>query len=55
MITADAANAHLDCCVTDPAARGFTDREQVLAWLDAEYANLIAATRLAAARTCACR
>ncbi|MEV0663881.1 tetratricopeptide repeat protein [Actinomadura luteofluorescens] len=49
LATTRAANAHLDPQVSDPAAGGFTDRWEALAWLDAEYPNLLAATRLAAA------
>ena len=43
LVGTKAATAHLDPAVADPAARGFRDREQALAWLDAEYPNLTAA------------
>lgn len=45
-----AATAHLDPAIAQPAARGFADRAQAVAWLDAEYPNLTAAAH-AAART----
>ena len=46
--TTIAASAHLDPAVADPATRKFGDREQALAWLDAEYPNLASATYAAA-------
>jgi tetratricopeptide (TPR) repeat protein len=48
LVTTHAANAHLDPKVTDPAALGFGDRQQALAWLDIEYPNLTAATHAVA-------
>ena len=41
------ANAHVDGRVADPAALGFDARDKALAWLDAEFANLAAATHAA--------
>jgi len=49
LTTTHAANAHLDPGVEDPPRLGFSTREQALAWLDAEYPNLTAATYTAAA------
>jgi tetratricopeptide (TPR) repeat protein len=50
LTTARAVNAHLDGrAVADPAASGFTDRRQALAWLDSEFPNLTAATYAAGA------
>jgi tetratricopeptide (TPR) repeat protein len=49
LATTRTANAHLDPIVADPASLGFPTREQALAWLDAEYANLTAAAHTAAA------
>jgi tetratricopeptide (TPR) repeat protein len=45
-----AADAHLNPTVADPASRGIPDRQQALAWLDAEYPNLTAAVHTAADR-----
>jgi tetratricopeptide (TPR) repeat protein len=44
-----ATGAHLDPASADPASADFSAREQALAWLDAEYPNLTAATYAAAA------
>ncbi|MFI7057426.1 ATP-binding protein [Streptosporangium canum] len=48
LVTTDAADRHLNPTDPDPAAGGFGDRDQALAWLDAEYPNLIAAVHTAA-------
>ena len=48
--TTIAASAHLDPAVADPATREFNEREQALAWLDAEYPNLTSVTYAAASR-----
>jgi tetratricopeptide (TPR) repeat protein len=48
LATTRAACAHLDPIVADPSSLGFPSREQALAWLDAEYPNLTAATYAAA-------
>jgi tetratricopeptide (TPR) repeat protein len=47
LAAASAASAHLDPGIADPAAWGFANRKGALAWLDAEYQNLIAATQAA--------
>jgi tetratricopeptide (TPR) repeat protein len=40
--TTDSASAYLNDTITDPASRGFPDRDSALTWLDAEYPNLLA-------------
>jgi tetratricopeptide (TPR) repeat protein len=47
LTTTKAACAHLNPHVDDPPRLGFPAREQALAWLDAEYPNLTAATHAA--------
>jgi tetratricopeptide (TPR) repeat protein len=46
--TTKTASAYLDARNTDPTSEEFPDREQALAWLDAEYPNLVAAAFAAA-------
>ncbi len=46
--TADAADAHLRALPGDPVPSRFTDRNDALAWLDVERANLVAAVALVA-------
>jgi tetratricopeptide (TPR) repeat protein len=48
LATTRAACAHLSPAADDPDRLGFPTREQALAWLDAEYPNLTAATYAAA-------
>jgi tetratricopeptide (TPR) repeat protein len=48
LVTTRAASAHLVPHVVDPALLDFPTREEALAWLDAEYLNLAAATYAAA-------
>ncbi|HEY9475861.1 MAG TPA: tetratricopeptide repeat protein [Mycobacteriales bacterium] len=47
--TADAANDHLTALPGQPVSGRFAGRDQALAWLDTERANLVAAVDLAAA------
>src|ERR1019366_8202396 len=46
----DLSYQRLDPAVADPATREFNEREQALAWLDAEYPNLTSVTYAAASR-----
>ncbi len=48
LVATQAADAYLGPDISDPATGRFSDREQALAWLDAEYPNLTAATYAAA-------
>jgi tetratricopeptide (TPR) repeat protein len=42
------ASSHLNPTVADPAAHGFGNRKEALAWLDAELPNLVAASHTGA-------
>lgn len=48
LVTAKAANAHLDPLIADPVPLGFSGRPDALTWLDTEYPNLTAAVYAAA-------